>query len=139
MAGGYGKDKPRKPVEAIRFGTLSASIWRNQGKDGAWYSVSFQRSYKDNDGDWNYSDTFNLHDLCELSLLAQRAFGAIQSLTAKDRANKAEVGSDDDDADDADDADDDKGEGKPKQKDDAKPKKKKKEPGKTDDGEEIPY
>ena len=42
----------KQPASKIdTFWPLTAAIWRNESQDGkAWYSVSFERSYKDKDG-----------------------------------------------------------------------------------------
>jgi hypothetical protein len=62
-----------QPVHKIRYGALSASIWRQEGEKGPLFNVSFQRSYKEGDA-WKTSTSFGRHDLLPLSLMATRAF-----------------------------------------------------------------
>ena len=37
------------PVETLRDGNLKATIWRNFGENGTFYSVEISRTYKDGD------------------------------------------------------------------------------------------
>ena len=41
-----------KPAHKIRIGVLQATIWRNSGDKGTWYSVTSSRSYKQGDDAW---------------------------------------------------------------------------------------
>ena len=58
----------KKPVRQVRSGSVVASIWKNEGgKDGHFYSVTFQRFYrKDDDEAWQYSPNFGLWDCFDL-------------------------------------------------------------------------
>ena len=62
-----------QPVHKIRYGALSASIWRQDNEKGPMFNISFQRSYKDGD-EWKTSTSFGKHDLLPLGLMATRAF-----------------------------------------------------------------
>lgn len=62
-----------QPVHKIRYGTLSASIWRQEGDKGPMFNVSFQRSYKEGES-WKTSTSFGRNDLLALGLMATRAF-----------------------------------------------------------------
>lgn len=120
----------RKPCAAVRIGALSASIWRNKGDYGPWYSVNLQRSYKAKDSDeWQYSDTLNQDDLLTAGLLLQRAFLKIVELKIADREDGRDDDDDDNDSEIEETTSDDT-KGKPK----GKPKSK----GKLPD-DEIPY
>ena len=61
------------PVAKIRVGSVTASIWENNGENGTRSSVTFQRSYKDKDGKWHNSDSYNIGDLLELAKAADLA------------------------------------------------------------------
>ena len=67
--------KPTKsqPVQKIRHGAVSASIWRQETKKGPMFNVTFQRAYKDGD-DWKNSTSFGRRDLLVVGLIAARAF-----------------------------------------------------------------
>jgi len=74
-----------KPVQTIRHGALSASIWRQDTDKGPMFNVTFQRSYKDGD-DWRNSTTFGRNNLLLLSLLAIRAYEWIAGQPKASRA-----------------------------------------------------
>jgi len=62
-----------QPAHKIRHGSVSASIWRQDGEKGDIFNVTFQRSYKDGDT-WKNSTSFGRNNLLVLSLIAARAF-----------------------------------------------------------------
>lgn len=61
------------PIARLRCGAVSVSIWENKGKkDGKEYnikSVTMQRSYKDEKGEWKNSESFSGSDILVLSRL----------------------------------------------------------------------
>jgi hypothetical protein len=79
----------KKPASKVSLYPVSAAIWRNTTKDGkAFYSVTFERSYKDADGKWKSSDSFNEGDLLLLAKAADQAHSEIVKLRANDKAAK---------------------------------------------------
>lgn len=76
----------KKPVAKISLHPVSAAIWRNQNQKGdTFYSVTFERGYKDDDGKWQRSDSFNAADLLLLAKVADLAHSEIYKLRANDR------------------------------------------------------
>ncbi len=83
----------KKPVSKITLYPVSAAIWKNEtvkaDKNGngerAYYSVTFERGYKDETGKWQSSDSFYLSDLLLLAKVADRAHSEIYKLRAIDR------------------------------------------------------
>lgn len=75
----------RKPAAKLSLYPVSAAIWRNQNPKGVFYSVTFERSYKDEAGKYQTSSTFNASDLLTLSKLADQADTKIRELRAADR------------------------------------------------------
>ena len=69
--------KPTKsssqPVQKIRHGAISASIWRQETEKGPMFNVTFQRAYRDGDA-WKNSESFGRKDLLVVSLIAARAY-----------------------------------------------------------------
>lgn len=61
------------PVARLRIGLINASIWQRSTEKAAFYSVSFERRYKDAEGNWQSSHSFNADDLLVLSKLADQA------------------------------------------------------------------
>jgi hypothetical protein len=72
-----------KPVETVRYGTISASIWRNETDNGTWFNVTFSRSY--NDGkEWKHTDSFGRDDLLTLAKVANEAHTRIYQLLSEE-------------------------------------------------------
>jgi len=74
-----------KPASRIQLFPVSAIIWKNAGPKGVFYSVAFERSYKDESGKWQTSSTFNAQDLLLLAKAANEAESEIRRLRAADR------------------------------------------------------
>jgi hypothetical protein len=74
------------PVHSIRIRNVRAAVWRNVRADGsAWHSVTFSRSYKDqNDGTWHTSESFGGTDLLILAEVARQVFVWIVETTQSD-------------------------------------------------------
>ena len=76
----------KKPAARINLHPVSAAIWRNKNQKGdVFYSVTFERSYKDDDGTWQSSSSFSLSELLLLSKVADQAHSKVYELRAKDR------------------------------------------------------
>jgi hypothetical protein len=56
---------------------VRAKVWRNSGKNGAWFNVTIARTYRDDDGDLQDSDSFSRDDLLTVAYVAQQAFDYI--------------------------------------------------------------
>src|SRR4051794_12170855 len=63
----------RGPIQSFREGDVSVSIWAREYKGRVYHSCSFERSYKDAQGQWRYTRSFGLDDLGKLISLAQKA------------------------------------------------------------------
>lgn len=84
------QDAKRKPVATIRVEDCSASIWARehvvQGEPRVFYSVSLERSYKDRDGAWRYTKSFDLESLGKVVSLCQQASETIDGLMQQSAA-----------------------------------------------------
>ena len=58
-----------RPVQRIRLGFCQAAIWENPSEFGVRYSVALERLYTDEEGNWQYTRTFNASDLPNLAAL----------------------------------------------------------------------
>ena len=79
-----------KPVDKIRIGKVTASIWNNPSEKGDFHSVTFERSYKDDGGKWHRSSSFNASDLLLLAKVSDLAHSKIYELRAADRNGQAD-------------------------------------------------
>ena len=74
-----------KPAAKITLFPVSAAIWHNEKDGNSFYSVSFQRSYKDDKGNWQNSDSFGPSDLLLLAKVADQAHTEIHRLRSANR------------------------------------------------------
>jgi hypothetical protein len=56
---------------------IKAKVWTNNGNKGAWYNVTFARSYRDEKGEFHDSDRYSRDDLLHLARAAEKAFDHI--------------------------------------------------------------
>ena len=64
----------QKPVKTYKAGVLSLSMWENEAKEGYIKSFSFQRSYKDDEGNWQHTQSMRVQDLPRMRLLVEEAY-----------------------------------------------------------------
>lgn len=74
-----------KPIEKLRDGLITATIWRNQTQGGDMYAVSIIRSYKADD-DWKQSTSYTPRETLRVANLARRAYDRIEQLKAEAKA-----------------------------------------------------
>ena len=55
-----------RPVFVARYGSIKASVWRNETKNGPMHNVTVLRSYKDGE-EWKDSSSFGYDDLLVLA------------------------------------------------------------------------
>lgn len=78
----------KKPATKVSVHPVSAAIWRNSNQKGTFYSVTVERSYKDDAGKWQTSSTFNASDLLVLAKLADLCDTKIRELRTADRQSE---------------------------------------------------
>ena len=67
------------PVAEVRDGYIKASIWKNEGANGSFYSVTFKNAYK-KEGNYHDTDSFQNADCLRLARVAERAYDKIAQL-----------------------------------------------------------
>ena len=77
----------RRPAQTIRYCRLKAAIWRQESDKGSWYSVTFARAYRDQEGNWQSSGSFGRDDLLVLAKMADQAHSWIHRQIALDGAS----------------------------------------------------
>jgi hypothetical protein len=73
-----------KPAFTLRDGSLKATIWKNFGEKGNFYSVNFGRTYTDAQGNFRDSDSFSGSELLRLAHLASKAYDHVAALREAD-------------------------------------------------------
>lgn len=74
------------PVSKIRLGRIQASIWENASEKKTHYNVTFERRYRDSDGNWKSTHSYGFDDLLLLAKAADMAHSKIVEL--KSAANQ---------------------------------------------------
>ncbi len=89
------KEATVKPEHVFRLRGISVSVFANTTKMDkrtvTFRKVSMQRSYRDDDGEWQTTTSFGRDDLPVVQLLLERAYAFILDT----EANRARVGEDD--------------------------------------------
>ena len=59
---------PNKPVDHVRMGPVHAAIWKNVSDEGhTRYGVTFERRYRDGEGNWHSASNYVRDDLLLLA------------------------------------------------------------------------
>ena len=74
----------KPPVAKLRLGLINANIWQRENDDNVFYSVSFERRYKDAQSNWQSTHSYNAEDLLVLAKLADQAHTEIARLRSGD-------------------------------------------------------
>ena len=69
--------KQNAPVTINVGRGIKSKVWMNTGKKGTWYNVTFTRCYRDDDGEFQDSDSYSRDDLLHLARAAEKAFDHI--------------------------------------------------------------
>jgi hypothetical protein len=77
------------PIDTLRDGRLKATIWKNFGDNGNFYTVTLSRSYQDEADNWQDSDSFSGSELLRIAHLASRAYDRVSELRSIDRKELA--------------------------------------------------
>jgi hypothetical protein len=75
-------ESAKPPVAKLRIGLLTASIWERATDNGTFYSVTFERRYRDAKGEWHGTQSFDKSNLLSLAKLADQADSEIARLSA---------------------------------------------------------
>ena len=76
------------PVYKQKSHGIEVAVWKRTHDDKAFYSVSATRSYRDSDGNWKTSNSFNLEDRDILMDYLDRAFKDAQARLDADREQR---------------------------------------------------
>ena len=82
-------DKAR-PAHKIQHRGIAVTIWKNEGKNGPFYSVTLSRRYKQGD-EWKESSSYDEDDLLLLTELLTEAHAWIRQAVRGGRQAKREA------------------------------------------------
>ena len=60
------------PIYESRIASVRSAIWENVTPKGTFFNVTFDRTYRDENGQWKNSHSFGAHDIEALGLTQQR-------------------------------------------------------------------
>lgn len=73
-------NQPKQPELVHRDGSLKATVWKNDGDKGAYYTTTFARTYTDAQGNPRDTQSFSQTDLLRLAELGRETYGIINDL-----------------------------------------------------------
>ena len=72
--------KKNAPAAKVSVGLQTASIWKNESEGRAFYNVTFDRRYRDSEGNWKSTSSYGRDDLLALAKLADLAHTKVLEL-----------------------------------------------------------
>lgn len=77
-----------RPVDTLRaLGGVKATIWGNATENGGIrYNVEFSRTYRDRDGNYRDTGSFDGPDALQIARLSEKAYERISELVAESRS-----------------------------------------------------
>ena len=69
-----------RPVDKIRIGSITGNIWRNTGQNGDYYTSSFERMYRDEQGQPKSTDSLRPADLPVMAKISDKVLDRIMEL-----------------------------------------------------------
>lgn len=79
-------ESAKPPVAKLRIGLINASIWQRVTENGTFHSVTFERRYRDANGEWQSTHSYDVSDLLLLAKLADQAHTEISRLQSAEAA-----------------------------------------------------
>ena len=72
-------EEKKLPEKKFRAGAISATIWQNEGhrKDGTqsvFNTISFERGYKDKEGNWKSTTSLRVADIPRAMVVLNKAY-----------------------------------------------------------------
>ncbi|MCF6283601.1 MAG: hypothetical protein L3K26_00190 [Candidatus Hydrogenedentes bacterium] len=73
-----------QPIETLRDGSIKATIWKNEGDNGSFYTAEISRTYQKEE---TYHDSYSFSgtDLLKVSRLTLKAYDRIAELLSVDK------------------------------------------------------
>jgi len=69
-----------KPVFTRRLKRVEAAVWQNETEESIWHNVTFQRTYRDEQGVIQNTSNFRINDLPALAFLAVKVYDHLAEL-----------------------------------------------------------
>jgi hypothetical protein len=82
--GQNGQNGGNRPAHTARYGAIKCTIWRNESRNGPFFSTVISRSYKEGE-DWRESPSFGQEDLPTVAKAALDAHSWVREQLASER------------------------------------------------------
>ena len=85
-------EEKQKSNKKFKAGAVTAAVWANemndrQGNKFSVYTVVFERSYKDRDGNWKSTNSLRVNDIPKVKLVAQEDYKYLVRKNNEDNGN----------------------------------------------------
>ena len=60
----------QQPMAKVKAGAVVGTIWQNEGQNGPFYTITFSRSYKDREGNWQRTTNLRHKDMPDVQTVA---------------------------------------------------------------------
>lgn len=85
------ENETKKPLQTFREGAIGVSVWKREGKQGEFYEFTLARSYKKNEEEAGYSQTFREYNEQGLMKVIGQASAFIRSLQPNGKKEENEL------------------------------------------------
>lgn len=68
------EETKKPPVHKVRFGSIEAAVWEQEGKNGKFLTISMHRNYKDKDDKWKQTNTLRVGDVKDVQCALEDCF-----------------------------------------------------------------
>lgn len=75
--------KKNQPIMKFRFYNVTATVWENEGENGPFYTVTTERTYRQEDGTYSNAHSYSGDQLVALIHVADQAHRYIEQRTAR--------------------------------------------------------
>ena len=69
-----------KPIFSHRLNRIEVAIWKNESDEAVWHNITFQRTYRDEQGVIQNKPGYRMNDLPAVAFLAVKAYDYLASL-----------------------------------------------------------
>ena len=83
-------DSKNTPEVTLRDGAIKATIWKNEGENGVFFSVEYSRTYSDGKNNPKDTSGFSGSQILKQAHLAYKAYDRIKKLQAAENQDEAE-------------------------------------------------
>ena len=67
-----------QPEKKFKAGSVAATVWQNEGKNGKYAMVKLSRTYRDKENNWKETNSFREADIPKAKLVLGKAYEHLQ-------------------------------------------------------------